>query len=75
MRHKGKTISAKTSKKLSNLKLFTKKEDEGRVEENQTNRRVRQSNQCMERGKESDRNRHFDRWFAILCPLLQTFKT
>lgn len=35
MRHKGRFISAKTSKKLSNLKLFIKKE-EGSVEENQT---------------------------------------
>lgn len=36
MRHKGRIISAKTSKKFSNLKLFTKKEEEESVEENQT---------------------------------------
>nr|XP_034328380.1 uncharacterized protein LOC117689936 [Crassostrea gigas] len=36
MRHKGRIISAKTSKKLSNLKRFTKKEEEESVEENQT---------------------------------------
>ena len=60
MRHKGRIISAKTSKKLSNLKRFTKKEEEESVEENQTAEEFDSQGQCMERGEESDRTRHFD---------------